>query len=149
MGLFETETSGRLWQPVTAVQGAVLSLVATQPTGRQTRVTFCATDQGLYRGQEQGGQIAWSALPLPTSGAPTRLVISVDGSALYALFASDLWFSADQGHTWKQRWHFTRSDLVALTLDPRSPQRLLAGFFWPGLLLGSTNQGSSWQTLTD
>ncbi len=149
LGLFETANDGQNWQAVTTVQGSVLSLVATQPTGKQARVIFCATDQGLYRGAEQGGQIVWSELSLPTAHPPTRVVVSADGSALYALFGSDLWFSADQGRTWRQHGHFTRSDLVALVLNPANPQQLLAGFFWPGLVLSSTNQGSSWQTLTN
>lgn len=148
LGLFETADDGHFWQTVTTVQGSVLSLVATQPTETQAHVIFCATDQGLYRSEEQDGQITWSKLPLPTAHAPNRVVVSADGSALYTLFGSDLWFSADQGHTWRQRWHFTRSDLVALVLNPTNPQQLLADFFWPGLVLNSTNQGKSWQVLT-
>ena len=148
-GLFETENDGRTWQPVTAVQGSVLSLVATQPTGSQARTLLCATDQELYLGQEQHGQVAWRAVSLSTSGTLTRMVMSADGSALYALFGSDLWFSADLGRTWRHRWHFARSDITSLALNPDHPQTLLAGFFWPGLVLSSTDQGKSWQTLTD
>jgi hypothetical protein len=76
-------------------------------------------------------------------------VISADGSALYALSGSDLWYSEDQGIIWMHRWHFARGDMSALALNPHNPRELLAGFFWPGLVLISTNAGTSWQTLTD
>jgi hypothetical protein len=39
--------------------------------------------------------------------------------------------------------------MSALALNPHNPRELLAGFFWPGLVLISTNAGTSWQTLTD
>jgi photosystem II stability/assembly factor-like uncharacterized protein len=148
-GLFETENDGQNWQEVTAVPGSVLSLVATQPIGTHARVIICSTDQGLYRGLEQDGQIVWSPVHLSAAVSPTRLVMSADGSALYALSGSELWFSEDQGTSWVHRWHFTRGDISALELNPNNPRELLAGFFWPGLVLISMDQGNSWHTLTD
>lgn len=147
-GLLESWDDGQHWQRVIAVQGTVFSLVATQPSGASGRAILCATEQGLYRGLEQHGKITWSRLPGPSAGAATRMALSADGSALYVLYGSDLWFSADQGSTWRRRWHFMRGDLVALVIDPQRPQEVLAGFFWPGLVLNSANGGSSWQTLT-
>jgi len=148
-GLFESENDGQSWRQTTALGGSVLALTGTQPTGNDTtRTVLCATDQGLYRGLEQHSQIVWHAVHMPAVASPTRLVMNADGSILYALFGSDLWFSGDQGTTWVHRWHFARSDMVALVLNPHNPQEVVAGFFWPGLVLRSTNQGISWQTLT-
>ena len=150
LGLFETRDDGQNWQQVKNVSGNVLSLVATVPTANAPRTILATTDQGLYRWQETPGdqEHISQITSLPASSSPTRVVMSNDGSALYALFGSDLWFSADQGTNWTQRWHFTRGDLVALNLNPTNPRELLAGFYSPALVLISDNAGSSWQTLT-
>jgi len=148
-GLFETENDGQTWQQITQVQGSVNSLVATQGISRQGRTFLCATDQGLYRSVSETGHIAWSQLRFSTTLDFTRLALSDNGSALYALSGSDLWFSPDLGTTWVHRWHFTRGDLTALAMNPDNAQELLAGFFWPGLVLISTNAGSTFHTLTD
>ena len=144
--LFETRDDGKTWQKLAAVQGTVVALAATTPAKRGARTILCATDQGLYRWQE--GQPITQLSSLPTSSPPTRIMLNDNGSALYALFGSDLWFSTDEGTSWTHRWHFTRGDIVALVLDPANPHELLAGFFSPGLVLISTNGGNSWQTLT-
>jgi hypothetical protein len=68
---------------------------------------------------------------------------------LYALAGPDLWFSNNQGISWSKRWHFTRSDLTTLVINPTRPTELLAGFFSPGLVLISNDAGKTWQTLTD
>jgi photosystem II stability/assembly factor-like uncharacterized protein len=145
-GLFETRDDGQHWRKIDIVRGAVISLSATRPEGSAPRMILCATDQGLYRWQD--GQQITQLSGLPASLPPARILVSADGSALYALFCSDLWFSADQGASWVHRWHFGRSDLTALLIDPLNSQRLLAGFFAPGLVLKSDNGGRSWQTLT-
>lgn len=146
-GLFETRDDGQSWQQISAVRGAVTTLSATTTVGSAPRTILCATDQGLYRWQDGQQQITQLS-KLPASSPPTRILLSADGSALYALFGSDLWFSADQGTSWVHRWHFGRSDLTALVFNPLNPKRLLAGFFAPGLVLRSNDSGSSWQTLT-
>jgi photosystem II stability/assembly factor-like uncharacterized protein len=146
-GLFETISDGQRWQQVTDVQGSVLSLASVPARASHPQIVLCATDQGRYRQQGQG-----SFLPLhtlPTSSPPTRVLFSPDGSALYALVGTDLWFSRDLGTTWTHRWHFARGDLMSLVINPQNPQELLAGFFWPGLVLISRNAGFSWHTLTD
>lgn len=150
LGLFETRDDGQNWQQIKDVSGNVFSLTATASTGNTPRTIFAATDQGLYRWQDtQNNQRQITHVTgLPASSPPTRVVISADGSLLYALSGSQLWFSADQGATWTQRWHFTRGDLVALVLNPTNPRELLAGFYSPALVLISTDAGSSWQTLT-
>jgi photosystem II stability/assembly factor-like uncharacterized protein len=148
-GLFESENDGQSWQQITAFSGSVLALIATQPTQNGSRTILCATEQGLYRGLQQRNSIVWHAVPTPVAAPATRLIISPDGSNLYALFGSDLWFSGDQGTNWVHRWHFTRGDMIALVINPNNPRQLFAGFFWPGLVLSSTNGGTSWQTLTD
>lgn len=145
-GLFETGNDGQSWQKLTSVQGGVVTLAATAPQGNRSRTIFCATDQGLYRWQE--GQPPIQLNNLPASSPPTRLVVSANGSALYALFGSDLWFSTNLGTSWVHRWHFTRGDLVALALNPINPGELMAGFYSPGLVLVSKDFASSWQTLT-
>ena len=145
-GLFETWSDGRYWQKLTAVQGNVMALAATTPQGSKLRTIFCATDQGLYRWQN--GQPAEQLSNLPASSPPTRLAVSANGSTLYALSGSDLWFSTSLGATWVHRWHFARGDLVALVLNPANPNELLAGFYSPGLVLVSNDAGNSWQTLT-
>ncbi len=147
-GLFETLNDGQSWRQITAVKGSVISLAATTPTATSPRTILCATNQGLYRWQEGQPQIT-QLNRLPASSPPTRMVLDTDGSALYALFGSDLWFSANLGTTWVHRWHFTRGDLVSLVLNPANSQELLAGFFSPGLVLGSSDAGRSWRILTD
>jgi photosystem II stability/assembly factor-like uncharacterized protein len=150
MGLFETRDDGQNWQKVRGVSGTVFALVATAPAGSTARSVLVSTDQGLYRWQDsQDSQISITRLPaLPATSSPMRLAVSADGSSLYALFGSDLWFSADLGTTWTRRWHFTRGDLVSLVLNPENARELLAGFYAPALVQISTDAGNSWQTLT-
>ncbi|HEU5373854.1 MAG TPA: hypothetical protein VFV38_00290 [Ktedonobacteraceae bacterium] len=145
-GLFETYNDGQNWHQITAVQGAIVSLVATHPVAGAPRTVFCATDQGLYRWQESSLPGQFSTLPV--SALPTRLAVSADGTALYALVGLDLWFSADQGTHWVRRWHFARSDIIALVINPARSTELLAGFFAPGLVQVSTDAGRTWRTLT-
>ncbi len=145
-GLFETRDDGQHWQKIAAVQGYVSALVASGSRPGEPRTIFCATEQGLYRWRE-GKQIA-QVSHLPASEPPARLALSADGSALYALFRSDLWFSSNLGTTWTRREHFARGDMVALVLDPANPRRLLAGFYSPGLVLSSSDQAISWHVLT-
>lgn len=146
-GLFETDTDGQHWQQIADVQGSVLSLTAAPSSTGQSRTILCATTQGLYRQQGQGSFLPINTLP--TASPPTRVLFDADGSALYALVGADLWFSSNQGTIWVHRWHFTRSDLISLVIDPTNPRTLLAGFFWPGLVLSSRDAGGSWHTLTD
>lgn len=148
-GLFESKNGGQSWQQITAFSGSVLALAATQPTRTGSRTILCATEQGLYRGLQQQNGIVWSSIPTPVTTPAARLIISPNGSDLYALFGSDLWFSGNQGASWVHRWHFTRGDMTALVINPNNPRQLFASFFWPGLVLSSPNGGTSWQTLTD
>lgn len=150
LGLFETRDDGQHWQQIKGINGNVITLTATEPAGKTPRTIFAATDQGLYRWQDSPNAPAQitQITSLPASSPPTRLEFSANGNALYALTGSDLWFSSDQGKTWQKRWHFTRSDMVSLTLNPANPRELLAGFFSPALVLISTDAGTSWQTLT-
>lgn len=146
LGLFETTNDGQNWQQISDVQGSVTSLSATTPASGRAWTILCATDQGLYRQQNQA--LFTRINSLPASSPPTSVLAATDGSALYAVIGTDLWFSPDLGTTWARHWHFTRSDLVSLVLDPQNPQELLAGFFWPGQVLTSRDEGESWQTLT-
>ena len=146
-GLFETQDDGQHWQKIAAVQGYVSALVATGSRAGEPRTIFCATDQGLYRWQE--GQQIRQVSRLPASVPASRLAVSANGSALYALFHSDLWFSSNLGKTWVRREHFARADMVALVLDPTNPGRLLAGFYSPGLVLSSSDGAVTWHVLTE
>jgi photosystem II stability/assembly factor-like uncharacterized protein len=149
-GLFETRDDGQNWQKIKEVSGTVLTLSATGGTPGSPRTVLVSTDQGLYRWLDTpGGQRAIARLSaLPASSSPTRMTVSADGRSFYALFGSDLWFSADLGTTWTQRWHFTRGDLVSLVLDPDNEQELLAGFYSPAVVQFSTDAGRTWQVLT-
>jgi photosystem II stability/assembly factor-like uncharacterized protein len=147
-GLFQTWDDGQQWQQLSDVQGSVVSLAGDNPALTQGRTILCATSQGLYLWQDGQQPQIRQLHSLPSNTPPTRLVESANGSALYALFGSDLWFSPDLGASWTHRWHFARTDLVALALNPSNTQALLAGFFSPGLVLSSSNGGASWQTLT-
>jgi hypothetical protein len=80
---------------------------------------------------------------------PTRLVIDRTGKALYGLSGQDLWFSSDEGRSWIHRWHFDRTDLISLIIDPLNSLTLYAGFFLPPKVVFTTDGGISWQTLTD
>lgn len=144
-GLFESENDGQSWQQVTQVQGAVLSLSGARVG--QTRVILCATERDLYR--QQGQESFFPLRTLPAASPPVRVLFSSDGSILYALVGADLWISRDRGERWVHRWRFTRADLVSLVVDPHDSQKVFAGFFWPGLVLVSTNAGETWRTLTD
>ncbi len=153
LGLFETHDDGRTWQPFVSIKGTVLSLLATGVNADGKRTIFCSTDRGLYRWQDQSGGNELAPLTtmttLPVFSSPTRLALSGDGNALYALFGADLWFSSDLGASWTKCWHFTRSDITALVIDPHNSGELVAGFFLPGLVLLSTDSGKSWSTMTD
>jgi photosystem II stability/assembly factor-like uncharacterized protein len=146
-GLFESRDDGLHWQQITAVQGTVISLTAS--TG-SPRWIFCATDQGLYRwrdGQAAGSIERMHGLPAP--GTPTRMAIDGAGGVLYALFSTDLWFSATHGETWEHYWHFERHDLVSLVVDPANVRHLVAGFFLPAEVEVSGDGGHSWGILTN
>ncbi len=144
-GLFESHDDGNHWLPISAIQGNVQSIVATNTT---PRTLYCATDQGLYTWHEGSTQITHIA-NLPMTAPPTRLATDQAGKALYGLSGQDLWFSPDGGTSWVHRWHFDRGDLVSLIVDPQNPYKLYAGFFLPPKVVYSTDGGSSWQTLTD
>ena len=144
-GLFESHDDGNHWLHVSAIQGNVQSIIATNTT---PRLLYCATDQGFYYWQEGSTQIKQITY-LPMAEPPTRLVIDKTGKALYGLSGQDLWFSSDNGSSWVHRWHFDRGDLISLVVDPLNPHTLYAGFFLPPKVVYSTDGGSSWQTLTD
>jgi photosystem II stability/assembly factor-like uncharacterized protein len=144
-GLFESHDDGGHWLHISAIQGNVQSIIATNST---PRILYCATDQEFYYWQEGSARI--TQVPnLPMTTPPTRLVIDETGNALYGLSGQDLWFSSDNGSSWLHRWHFDRSDLISLVVDPLNPHTLYAGFFLPPEVVYSTDGASSWQTLTD
>ena len=145
VGLYESHDDGIHWNHIPSVKGNVYSLVASRTT---PRTIFCATDQGIYRWQDNSAQITLLA-GLPMASPPTRLAIDAAGNTLYGLSGQDLWFSGDSGTSWQHRWHFDRGDLISLVVDPIQPGHLYAGFFLPAEVLYSTNGGSSWQILTD
>jgi photosystem II stability/assembly factor-like uncharacterized protein len=144
-GHYESKDDGRHWNHVTTVEGNVLNIVASNST---PRLIFCATDQGMYRWFD-GSTHIMQLTNLPLATLPTRLVSDGTGHALYALAGQDLWYSADSGTSWKHLWHFERGDLISLLIDPTHPGHLYAGFFLPPEVLYSTDNGSSWQILTD
>lgn len=144
-GLFESYDDGGHWSRISAIQGNVQSMIATNSA---PRILYCATDQGFYYWKEGSARIT-QVKHLPMTTAPTRLVIDKTGKALYGLSGQDLWFSSDNGNSWVHRWHFDRSDLIALVVDPLNPHTLYAGFFLPPEVVYSADGGSSWQTLTD
>jgi photosystem II stability/assembly factor-like uncharacterized protein len=144
-GLFESYDDGGHWLHISAVQGNVQSIIATNTT---PRILYCATDQGFYHWQEGSARIT-QVTHLPMTTPPTRLLIDKTGKALYGLSGQDLWFSSDSGSSWVHRWHFDRGDLISLIVDPLNPHMLYAGFFLPPKVIYSMDGGSSWQTLTD
>ncbi len=144
-GLFESHDDGGHWLHISAIQGNVLSIIATTTT---PRILYCATGQGFYYWQEGSTRIT-QVTRLPMTTPQTRLVIDGTGNALYGLSGQDLWFSSDNGSSWVHRWHFDRGDLISLVVDPLNPHTLYAGFFLPPKVVYSTDGGSSWQTLTD
>jgi hypothetical protein len=144
-GLFESHDDGDHWLHISAIQGNVQSIVATNST---PRILYCATDQGFYYWQEGSSGIT-QVKHLPMTTAPTRLVIDKTGKALYGLSGQDLWYSSDNGNSWVYRWHFDRGDLISLVVDPLNPHTIYAGFFLPPEVVYSTDGGSSWQILTN
>ena len=144
-GLFESHDDGSHWLHISAIQGNVQSIIATNST---PRILYCATDQGFYHWQEGSTRII-QVTHIPMTPPPTRLVIDKTGKALYGLSGQDLWFSSDEGSSWVHRWHFDRGDLISLVVDPTNPYTLYAGFFLPPEVIYSKDGGSSWQALTD
>ncbi len=143
-GLFESRDDGAHWSTISAVQGSVQELAASQDTPARI---FCATDQGLYTWRDGTAQI--TTLATPTTTPFSQLISDATGSVLYGLTGRDLWYSTDGGKSWQHRWRFNRSDLVALVMDPQHPTRLYAGFFLPATVLTSSDGGLSWHILTD
>ncbi len=144
-GLYESRDDGSHWLRISAIQGAVQSIVASSTT---PHTLYCATDQGLYTWHEWDRQIT-RVSNLPMSTPPTRLAIDQSGKTLYGLSGQDLWCSFDGGTTWVHRWHFDRGNFISLLVDPLYPYNLYAGFFLPPKVIYSTDGGSSWRTLTD
>jgi photosystem II stability/assembly factor-like uncharacterized protein len=144
-GLFESHDDGGHWLHISAIQGNIQSIIATNST---PRMLYCATDQGFYQWQEGNPRIT-QITHLPMTTPPTRLVVDETGNALFGLSGQDLWFTSDNGSSWMHRWHFDRGGLVSLVVDPLNPYTLYAGFFLPPEVVYSTDGGSSWQTLTD
>jgi hypothetical protein len=144
-GLYESHDDGNHWNHIPSVKGNVYSIVASHTT---PRTIFCATDQGIYRWQDNGTQITLLTA-LPMASPPTRLAIDTTGNILYGLSGQDLWSSGDSGTSWQHRWHLDRGDLISLLVDPLHPDHLYAGFFLPAKVLYSTNGGRMWQVLTD
>lgn len=138
-GLFESYDDGNHWMHISAIEGNVQNIIATNST---LRILYCATDQGIYRWQGGSTQIN-QIRPLPMITPPTRLVIDNTGKALYGLTGQDLWFSSDQGNSWVHRWHFDRAELISLVVDPTKPHTLYAGFFLPPKVIYSTDGGRS------
>jgi hypothetical protein len=144
-GLYESYDDGDHWSHISAIQGNVQIIIASNTT---PRIYYCATDQGFYHWRERSSQIT-QVTHLPMAIPPTLLITDASGKALYGLSGQDLWFSSDSGTTWVHRWHFDRGDLISLVIDPQNPRNLYAGFFLPPKVVYSTDGGSSWQTLTD
>lgn len=145
-GLYESRDDGRHWKQLTAVNGNVLSIVASHT---KPRLLFCSTEEGsLYRWHEGATQMS-SIAGLPMKSAPERLAVDPGGSTLYGMVGQDLWSSHNSGTTWEHRWQFDRSDMVTLLVDPLNANHLYAGFFLPAKVVYSTDGGSSWQVLTD
>lgn len=142
-GLFESKDDGQTWNILPAVQGYVFSLIASKTT---PTTIFCATDQGLFTWREGTSQI--KQLTLPDSTTFSRLASDATGTILYALAGQNLEYSQDGGIHWIQRKHFSRSDIVALVLDPQDTQKLFIGFFLPPEVLSSNDSGKTWQLLT-
>lgn len=149
LGQVETENDGQMWQQITQVHGLANFLVATQGISSRTCTILWATDQGSYRSVAEPGHMARSRLPLSTTLALTYLTLSAGGSVLSALSGSDLWFLPNLGTGWFRCWHFARGDPAALVINLDKTQELLAGFFWPGQVLISTNLGIFWFPLPD
>ncbi len=144
-GLFESYDDGGHWLHISAIQGNIQSIIATNST---PRILYCATDQGFYHWQAGSARIT-QVTHLPMTTSPTRLLIDKTGKALYGLSGQDLWFSSDSGSSWVHRWHFERDDLISLVVDPLNPHTLYAGFFLPPKVIYSMDGGNAWQTLTD
>jgi photosystem II stability/assembly factor-like uncharacterized protein len=144
-GLYESYDDGDHWSHISAIQGNVQIIIASNTT---PRIYYCATDQGFYHWRERSSQIT-QVTHLPMAIPPTLLITDASGKALYGLSGQDLWFSSDSGTTWVHRWHFDRGDLISLVADPLNPRNLYTRFFLPPKVIYSKDGGSSWQTLTD
>ncbi len=140
-GLFESTDDGQTWNALPAVQGYVLSLVASKTT---PATIFCATDQGLFSWQDGSTHMK----QLPSTVSFTRLAINATGNSLYALAGQNLEYSQDGGVHWVQRKHFSRADLTALVIDPHYAEKLYVGFFLPPQVISSDDSGKTWQLLT-
>ncbi|MBA2393599.1 MAG: hypothetical protein H0V70_12755 [Ktedonobacteraceae bacterium] len=143
-GLFESRDDGQSWNALPAVQGSVLSLVASKTT---PATIFCATDQGLYTWKD-GSTAQIKQIAVSDSMTLSRLAIDATGKVLYGMAGQNLEYSQDGGAHWTLHKHFSRGDLTAFVLDPYHPEKLYVGFFLPPQVIYSTNSGTGWQIVT-
>src|SRR5437588_12678269 len=85
--LYESHDDGNHWLHISAIQGNVQSIIATNIT---PRILYSASDQGFYYWQEGSTRIK-QVTRLPMTTPPTRLVIDETGKALYGLSGQDPW----------------------------------------------------------
>src|SRR5260370_14460768 len=79
--LYESHDDGDHWSHISAIQGNVQSIIATNTT---PRIYYCATDQGFYHWREGSTQIT-QVTHLPMAVSPTRLITAAPGNALHGL----------------------------------------------------------------
>jgi photosystem II stability/assembly factor-like uncharacterized protein len=139
-GLFRSTNDGTTWTQTSAVQGTVLALASPR---QLPQVVYCATDNGLYR-SDDGGQrfgLIYAGTPFSALAAPAD-----DPQTVYALSGQQFQASTDGGQTFTARATFGEANPSGLLVDPRNPQTLYVGFFYPAEALKSTNGGQTWQT---
>jgi len=138
-GLFRSTNDGATWTEVSTVQGTVLALAS--PANRP-QVVYCATDNGLYRSDDGGQRFAlmYAGIPFARLAVPAN-----DPQTVYALSGQQFEVSTDGGQTFTTRTTFSTTNPSGLLVDPRNPQVIYVGFFYPAEVVKSTNGGWSWQ----
>jgi photosystem II stability/assembly factor-like uncharacterized protein len=146
--VFKSLNGGQTWQ-VTGLAGPFAHQIAVQPNA--SGKLFAATNQGLYRSSDGGA--TWSRL---TRGLPepsgVRLILFDPASPkrLYAFtvkgpsLAGRLFKSTDTGASWRPAdGGLENQSVLALAIDPRSPQTLYAGT--GNRVYKSVNGGATWK----
>jgi len=137
-GLFRSADDGKTWTQISAVQGTVLALASP---AQQPQVVYCATDNGLYRSDDGGQRFGLIYVGTPFSALA---VPATNPQIVYALSGQQFLVSTDDGQTFTVRTTFSQANPNALLIDPRNPQTLYVGFFYPANAIKSTNGGRTW-----